>query len=238
MNTRKVQLFLAARDGIAVDDLKAGLAAESARICGFLPKNAHCRLSFRLSGNPLGQSAHGAEIVKASPPFDAIVEVSKSDASFEDLTKAIDGLAGRLVPWIDPARSIAIAGTEHQITPGSAPLLLAFPLRRLTRLTHREFLDYWLNVHAEYGRKARVPPIKYWQFHGDETASQAAAALAGVAIHDFDGVAMSYFTDIPELQDLLDQPSVASAALEDEKKFIDHSRSIIGLCEIAQDVTI
>lgn len=239
MKTKKIQVFLAARAGVLVDDFKAALATESSRICGLLPKGAHCRLSFRLPGDPMGQSAHGAETTKAVPPFDAVVEVSKSDdGSFEPLNKAIDGLAGRLGAWVDPGRSIVIAGTEHQITPGSAPLFLAFPLRRLARLSHREFLDYWLNVHAEFGRKARIPPIKYKQFHGDEAASQAAASLAGVAIHDYDGVAMSYFMDIPELQDLLAQPSVANAALEDERRFIDHSRSVMAVCEIFKEVTI
>lgn len=238
MKTRKIQLLLAARDGASVD-FRAKLATESARICGLLPKGATCRLSFRLPGDPFGQSAHGAEVINASVPFDAVVEVSIGDeGSFAPLIKALEGLAGRLQAGVDARRSIAVAGIEHEITPGSAPLFLAFPLRRLARLTHPEFSDYWLNIHAEYGRKARVPPIKYKQLHADEAASAAAAASAGVAMHDFDGVAISYFRDMAELQDLLAQPSVASAALEDEKRFIDHSRSISGLCEIAQEVTV
>jgi hypothetical protein len=236
---KKVQVYLATHDGVPSDKFEAGLAAESQRICGLLPKGSHFRLSFRVPGDPLGQSAHGAEIVKSLPPFDAIIELSAGECdSYQQLFAAVDGLAGRLAAWVDAGRSIAIAGIEHQITPGSAPLFTVFPLRRLARLSHRECLDYWLDVHAEYGRNARVPPLKYRQFHGDLSASKAAALSAGVLIDDYDGVAMSYFMDIPELQDLLNQPNIAHAALEDEKRFIDHSRSVLAVCEISRDVAI
>ena len=86
-----------------------------------------------------------------------------------------------------------------------------------------EFQRYWLDVHAEFGRKD--PQNGYCQLH--PAFGQFADTLEkfGLPRATFDGVAEAYFADVPAMQMRLNSPAIAGDAYADEQRFIDHSRS-------------
>jgi hypothetical protein len=226
---QKIELLLAGVADISMAKLEAGLVGEARRVAGALPA-ARCGLALRLPGNPVGETAHSSATSDGPRPCDAILEIQLAAAEIAAAIEAIRGLAGRLGHLIDPVRSAAIAGFEHVIMPGRGPVSLCFALRRLPRLTRQQYLDYWLNVHAEFGRHIS-PTHTYRQFHADDHSSRQTADAAGICIADYDGTAESFFPDVAGLRALLTRTDVAEGALEDERRFIDHARSVIGFYE-------
>jgi uncharacterized protein (TIGR02118 family) len=111
---------------------------------------------------------------------------------------------------------------------------LVFCLHRQPHLTEDEFRSYWRVHHAEL--VASVADIlgirRYVQL--DPQAGPAASALSasrGQAM-TFDGIAELWFDDEEALMRSTDTPEGREAArslLEDEKRFIDLSRSPIWL---------
>jgi len=117
------------------------------------------------------------------------------------------------------------------ILPGQEPLMLVLAIRRLATMTDAAYHDYWLNKHAKVARK--VPILRaYRQFHANETATRDIAKGLSLGIADFNGTAQGYFRDVKDFQNIMAQPEVTADALEDERHFIDHSRSVMGLYRI------
>ena len=229
----KVQLLFSLGDGVSSGLLEGRLASEGQRVRELAPPGGRHRRAFRLPDDPTRQIAHGEQMADAPLSFDAVFELS-SDDDLDRLISAVQGVGKAVEQWTVPERSAAIAGTEHVIVPGQRPLLLVFPLRRLESLTSEQFHDYWLHKHAEVALD--VPGLQgYRQFHADAAASAAAAAAAGVGISDFEGAAEGYYQDIDAFLEVMSKPEVAADALEDEKRFIDHARSVIGLYRISWD---
>jgi hypothetical protein len=234
---RKVQLLLTGWPDKPLGLLEAHLASEGQRIRELMPDGGSHRRLFRLANDPTRQVAHGDEMAAAEPPFDAVFEVGAEDADLAVIAAAVKDVAGRLGEWVDPSRSAAIAGTEHVIVPGNQPLELVFALRRLPTLTSQQFHDHWLNEHAEIAR--RVPGLRgYRQFHAEAAASADAAASAGLAGCDFEGTAEGFFENRDAFLQTMAQPAVTADALADERTFIDHARSVIGLYRVAWDAAV
>jgi hypothetical protein len=225
--TTKAQVLLVLREGVSPSALERALAAEAARLLERAPAGTREVQLVRLEDDPTRQSAHGEEM-EAAPSFDAVIELSGEDLDQVALASAFEGVGPRLEDWVVPERSAAVAGTEHTFVEGSQPLRIVMGLRRLETLTSPAFHDYWLNTHGELGRK--VPGSQgYRQFHADAEASARLAAAAGVAVDDFEGVAEAYFTDMDAFMAVMSRPEIVEPLLEDERRFIDHSRSAIGL---------
>ncbi len=173
----------------------------------------------------------------ADTPFDAVFEVGGEEMDLGDLVSAVKDVGTRLGDWIDPVRSAAIAGMEHVIVPGSQRLELVFALRRLPALSPEQFRDHWLNVHAEIARG--IGALQgYRQFHADDQHSEAAAASAGVGVADFEGAAEAYYQNSEAFLKIMSEPAVAADALADERTFIDHSRSVLGLYRTVWDSAV
>jgi hypothetical protein len=94
---------------------------------------------------------------------------------------------------------------------------------RCTHLSAEQFSDYWLNVHADFGR--RDPASRYRQLHISPPLTATIVAASDFKAAPFDGVAQAYFTDPDELRAKLASPEIALEAYEDERRFIDHARS-------------
>ncbi|MBE0595892.1 MAG: EthD domain-containing protein [Desulfuromonadales bacterium] len=228
---RKVQLLLAARPGKSLDDLDARLAAEGERVRALLPGDARHLRAVRLADDPTAQTVHAAEMKGEPASFEAVFEVGSPGGDWAELTALFAGVVRNLADWIVAEKSAVIAGTEHVILPGECPLLLIFALRRLPALTSPQFHDYWLNRHAEVART--VPVLRaYRQFHADAKASAAAGRALGLGIVDFEGAAQGYYRDIGDFMAIMAQPAVVADALADEKRFIDHGRSVLGLYRV------
>lgn len=170
----------------------------------------------------------GATLAVALPEsaLPALAHAAGRDVQVPDaLVRLPDGAdATALGALSDVQRGSAFAGTRHAVLPGSDRIRLFFGLRRLPRLTRADFHEYWLNRHAQIGRRL-IPPYTYHQIHADEDATAALATQAGLAASTYDGMVEVHFPDVDAFVRQLSRADVAAEALEDEKNFIDHACS-------------
>ncbi|MDB5969946.1 MAG: hypothetical protein JWQ90_2396 [Hydrocarboniphaga sp.] len=113
---------------------------------------------------------------------------------------------------------------------------IVFCLHRLEALSHQDFLDYWYGKHAPLVRQHAETTglIKYVQSHGlahpvDELLNRGRKGPAA-----YDGVAELYYRSAEALLLTIKDRSAHAAGialLEDEKRFIDLSRSPLFVCE-------
>ncbi len=113
---------------------------------------------------------------------------------------------------------------------------VVFCLARPPHLSRTEFLDYWLNTHGPIVRRhAEVLNVRrYVQLHNlDDPANEALRAMRG-APEAFDGVAELWWDSKEEMERAFATPEGRAAGkemLEDEKRFIDQSRSPLWIGE-------
>jgi hypothetical protein len=221
---RKVQRLVAGEASSDLAALAAVLEAEAARSHRIvLPRGGRVRWGVKVPEDPFTATEQGRQA--GAFGIDGFVEVAGPDSvDWADLVDALAGASDRLGSEVDPGRSAAVVGVEHDIVPGDLPVLLVYALRRLPSPTHEGFSDYWLGHHAEFGRRLQ-DGRGYRQFHADHELSVMAAESAGLSVSDLDGVAEASFPDVETFLDLMARPEVAADAMEDEKRFIDHSRS-------------
>lgn len=111
---------------------------------------------------------------------------------------------------------------------------LVFSLHRVEGMTAEAFRTYWREVHGPLVRShaAALRIRRYVQLHPlDGTAAAALAVLRG-APEPFDGVAELWFDRAEDIEAAGERPEARRAAralLEDERTFIDLSRSPIWL---------
>ncbi len=99
---------------------------------------------------------------------------------------------------------------------------IVYCISKLPRLTNEEFHRYWRDVHGPIA--GGIPGCrKYVQSHTIHRAF-------GGREPAFDGVAELWFDDWTALEAAMATKEVA-AALEDERKFIDHSRTALFIAE-------
>ncbi len=227
----KVMLMLMKSPDTDANMLEEKMAEEWERVKKLLPAGARHRRTLHLEDDPTQQIAHAAEATAAPPAFDATFEIGGPDIAWEELLPIIKEIPERFGGLVDIAKSAVVAGVEHLIIPGEDTLTIIFALRRLPGMTLEAFQDHWLNIHANFGRA--VPNLMgYRQFHTGASANQDAASATGLGISDFDGVAQSFFKGVDDFLKIMSQPEVAKDAIEDEKNFIDHSRSSIGVYQV------
>lgn len=114
---------------------------------------------------------------------------------------------------------------------------LVYCLRRVPSLTREEFQKYWRETHAPLV-KARAETLgikRYIQVHTlDSGLNSALAASRGSADDPFDGVAELWWDDQAALAGGAGSEVGRQAGrelLEDERNFIDFSRSLIFVAE-------
>ncbi len=113
---------------------------------------------------------------------------------------------------------------------------LVFCCRRLSHLSRAEFQRYWRETHGPLVRRhASVLRIRrYVQTHTLDTPVNAALAESRGGPEAFDGVAELWWDSV---DDLAAAPASAEgreaslALYEDERRFIDHARSPLWVCE-------
>ena len=163
--------------------------------------------------------AHEEETAQA-PPFRAVL------ATNLDRPDELASLAARLArtDWLDRSRSTAVAGTEFIVVDGDQPIVLAMALTRKAELSHDQFVDHWSTTHADLGRQ--VPGSEgYRQLHLDPALTTEARALLGFGGPEFDGIALAYYSSRDAVLAIMANAEVTATLLEDERRFIDHSRA-------------
>jgi hypothetical protein len=165
---------------------------DAMRELGGLPP-AHTRV-------PVDSYDHALEIRLSEPVDEAAV------------LAALDGLAERLGPAVDRGSSCVAAGRADTIIEGGGPVRLFYCFRRLGSLSHDEFSRYWRHRLVEHTTKT---PAKtgYQQLHVDLALSSTIAEAAGVAVDDFDGVALEWYPDVEGLMTAVRWASEPDAAI-------------------------
>jgi len=107
---------------------------------------------------------------------------------------------------------------------------LTFCLHRLPHLTREAFQDYWRNTHAPLVAKNRksLRIRRYVQCHALTTELNDAIRAARQAPGQYDGVAELWWDSLDDVVAAVSSPEGQEAGLElleDERKFIDLSRS-------------
>ena len=106
---------------------------------------------------------------------------------------------------------------------------LTFCLVRLPHLTREAFQDYWFNTHGPLVRSvAGLLGIKrYVQLHSADPAASAAIVASRGGPPQFDGVAELWIEPRSDLTPAQREEAASAGRLllEDEKRFIDLSRS-------------
>ncbi|MFB3814192.1 MAG: EthD domain-containing protein [Terriglobales bacterium] len=103
---------------------------------------------------------------------------------------------------------------------------LVYCLRRLPQLSLEEFQSHWLEHHSHFGFlvKSIRRYVQYHAPHDDPSRAEAARKQ----LEPYDGVAIAWFDDVAGMQAAL-KSAESAAAVEDERLFIDHSRSSVCL---------
>jgi uncharacterized protein (TIGR02118 family) len=120
--------------------------------------------------------------------------------------------------------------------PTAPGLKIVYCLKRLPQLTHAEFSRHWREVHAPLVEKHRsvLRILRYVQAHSDlGTLSDQLRAFRG-SPEAYDGVAEIWYESRQALETLDGDPAARAASrelLEDERRFVDLSRSPIFLAE-------
>ena len=107
---------------------------------------------------------------------------------------------------------------------------LTFCLHRLPQLSRTEFQRYWHEHHAPLVAKnsAALRIRRYVQMHTTTTPFNDAIRTARNAPEGYDGVAELWWDSLDDIQAATGTPEGQAAGLElleDERKFIDLSRS-------------
>jgi len=180
------------------------------------------RLAIRVSD---GMNLPHQIVMEGSPkPFDFAYQLSSSDGIvLPAMVDAIRSMANELGDAVNPSTAAVLIGKEIAITAGDGPIYNIMVLRRLPTMDHDEFMHHWFDRHASLGEG--VAGVRYRQNHIDSERTQALAANLGLSFVPMDGLTESYFDDLEAARAILSQEDVAVGAIDDEKKFIDHSRS-------------
>ena len=122
------------------------------------------------------------------------------------------------IPRVDSIRGSAVLN----------PLMtkLIYCLRRRPHLSLDEFQAHWREHHAQFG--PRVKSIRrYVQYHtlANDPIREAMAQAGASSVDTYDGISIAWFDSMDALRLEMQSNPVVAAALEDEKHFIDHSRS-------------
>ena len=107
---------------------------------------------------------------------------------------------------------------------------LTFALTRLPQLSREAFQTYWFEKHAPLVASVRdvLRIRRYVQLHSADPAVSADIRRSRGGPEQYDGVAQLWFDSFEDLAVNAGNPEAAAAGrmlLEDERKFIDLSRS-------------
>ncbi len=103
-------------------------------------------------------------------------------------------------------------------------------LHRHPEMTREQFQDYWLNNHGPFFMKnaGDMRAQKYVQSHTLETPLNEGMRNSRSMMPEFDGVVEVWYESEEDLMEAMNSPEgqkLGAALLEDELKFIDHSKS-------------
>ena len=160
-------------------------------------------------------------------PFRGTVEMrTNGEQDFGPFADAVRGLGLRLEDVAHADLSSALFGREHAIVPCEPmPVRFQYLMRRRIDFTHERYLDRYLNVHAEFGR--RTPGVSgYSQVHLDPQASGELARAAGFGIWGVDSVSELHMESLVDFVKAVSKSPIATEGPRDEEEFVDRANSV------------
>jgi len=103
---------------------------------------------------------------------------------------------------------------------------LMYCLRRQPHLSLEEFQAHWLEYHSQFGLRIKSCR-RYVQYHNlaNDPIREMMAQAGAATVEPYDGLAVAWFDSLEAFRTAMEKSSDVAEALEDEKLFIDHSRS-------------
>lgn len=164
-------------------------------------------------------------------PYDGVAELW-FDAAFargsdDERRRAALALLDDERRFIDLAASPLWFGEERPVLEvGHGNRRLTYPLHRVAGMSREEFQHYWWNTHGPLVREHAVPRLRrYVQVHTNADAEQLAGRDDRQAPEPYDGVAILWYDDALPGRAPEDRERIGALIQEDERKFIDQSRS-------------
>jgi len=223
----KVVLLIGLNQGINTNNFQSFFQELAKRSQSKLRKRIGQTWSIKIPSSEMETVPHQVLMKDSPAPFDAMIQFSSNHkADLQEMTDLLALLAGELGDYMDKRRSTVLVGSEVAITQGIGPVHLAMALRRLPSLSHDQFMAHWFGRHASIGEA--VKGVHYRQNHVDSIKTEAISARLGLGLEALDGLVDSYFANTEDAVELLSREEVSVGAIEDEKLFIDHSRSHFG----------
>jgi hypothetical protein len=218
----KLLLLLAARGGTSRDERLALLHEIAAELAPRLPAAGRRVRGFvRRPDDPFA---------RGGPPmrgFDATLELRAAGGT-PVFAEAVRGLDARIGSRAFADLSAAVAGTDRVIVPptGETPIRYQYVMRRRSDMSHAQYLDHYLRVHAEIGR--HTPGIAgYVQFHAEPEASRQIARAAGFGLWDAASVSELHLASIETFLKAVAAWEGGQQAIADEENFIDRRNSVM-----------
>lgn len=214
---------------LLVDRETGRMAERLAALTIALPEGVTMAYGMRDPAASAAGTAHGDAL--GDPPllFDAFLEFREAGAGGLDrLEEFALGAVEQVAPAIDLSRSSAIAGHRHVLMTRGGPCMMIFALTPPTAMTPPDFFAYWRDRHAPMVIAASGGKGSYYQLHGNMAASTRLAERLSLRGPIFAGHAGGWMKDPALLGKSLSFPA-SVAALEDERQFIDHARSSMGV---------
>jgi uncharacterized protein (TIGR02118 family) len=107
-------------------------------------------------------------------------------------------------------------------------------LARRPDLTFEQFSDYWMNTHwpiVQTVPEVKKHTIRYVQQHSIRSVPE------GLPAAPFDGYAEAWFPDMAAVKTVVTSPKWAELVVEDDKKFLDPSKTLMLFTEEKVDYT-
>jgi hypothetical protein len=225
----KVVLLIGLNQGADMDGFQSFFRALANRARSKLRERIGQTWSIKIPSSEMETVPHQVLMKDSPAPFDAMIQFSSNHkADRPEMINLLALLASEFGEYLDKRRSTVLVGNEVAITQGIGPVHLAMALRRLPSLTHEQFMAHWFGKHASIGEA--VKGVHYRQNHVDAVETEALSARLGLGLEALDGLVDSYFANTEDAVELLSREEVSVGAIEDEKLFIDHSRSHFGFC--------
>jgi len=216
---RRVQLFLAARDGCRAELGEATLAA-AAGVTERAGPAVRVITMVELDEDPFPASNPRAR------PFEVVLEVQAAGVPTESLVATLEGVPTGLGALAQLDLSAVVVGAPWFAVPcPPTPLRYLYLMRRKAGTTHEQYLDHYVTRHSLFG--IATPGIAgYTQVHADLPASAGAAHRLGVGGWAVDSVSELHMRSLEEFFAAVSTWSGASEAPLDELNFVDRANSV------------
>jgi hypothetical protein len=99
-------------------------------------------------------------------------------------------------------------------------------LRRLNGVSRKDYMDHWEH-HQRIGRRANQMNLLMGDIQNTTLLEGDRQGLvAGLGPESWDGITTAYFDSVAKMKALMATHLASVESFEDEKTFIDHSRSV------------